>query len=290
MTDDPRTSAPTPPFQPQAQDAPGSTSQMDPLPDHGERSYRGKGLLTGKIALITGADSGIGRAVAIAFAREGANVAIAYLDEHDDARETARWVREAGREAILLSGDVCDEAACQSHVARTLREFGTIDILINNAAAQPWHDELEDITAADIEHTYKTNVFAMFFLTKAAVPHMKAGSAIVNTTSINSKNVVPGIFLYATTKGAIATFTLGLSEMLAERGIRVNAVAPGPVWTPIHPANKPPEQMKTLGLKTPLKRQGQPAEVAPAFVLLASDEGSYMTGVVIPVTGGLPIF
>ena len=286
MPQDPRTAEPKPPFSERTQPQPGLSSEMSPAPDHGEHSYRGKGLLTGKVALITGADSGIGRAVAIAFAREGADIAISYLNEDSDAEETARWVQEAGRRAVLLPGDIVDEAHCRALVERAVGELGRIDILVNNAATQQVHQSLDQIPAADIERTFRTNVFAMFHLCKAAVPHMQPGSAIVNTTSVNAKNPDPSMLLYASTKGATATFTVGLSEMLMKQGIRVNCVAPGPVWTPLQPASKPSEELKELGASTLMGRAGQPAEIAPAFVLLASDEGRFMTGALVPVTGG----
>jgi len=259
---------------------------MRPAPDHGETSYRGSDRLSGRAAIITGADSGIGRAVAIAFAREGADVVIGYLDEHDDAEETARWVREAGRKAVLAPGDVKDEGFCRSLVERTVAKFGRLDILVNNAAHQATIEEIEDITAEEWDVTFRTNVYSQFFLAKAAIRHMKPGSAIVNTTSINAKSPTPTLLAYATTKGAIANFTAGLSNLVAPKGIRVNAVAPGPIWTPLIPSTLPPEKIESFGGDTPIGRVGQPAELAPAYVLLASDEGSYITGAVIPVTGG----
>lgn len=286
---DPRTAEPKPPFRPQSQQPPGLSSEMTPQPDHGERSYRGKGLLKDKVALITGADSGIGRAVAIAFAREGADIAISYLNEEGDARETARWVEESGRRAILLPGDICDESHCKSLVEKTVSGLGRLDILVNNAATQQVHERLDEFTTADLEQTYRTNVFAMFHLCKAAAPHMKPGSAIVNTTSVNAKSPEAELLIYASTKGAIATFTVALAESLAKQGIRVNCVAPGPVWTPLQPGTKPAEQIKQLGAGTLMERPGQPAEIAPAFVLLASDEGRFMTGALVPVTGGKPM-
>jgi NAD(P)-dependent dehydrogenase (short-subunit alcohol dehydrogenase family) len=259
---------------------------MRPAPDHGEASYRGNDRLSGRVAIITGADSGIGRAVAIAFAREGADVVVGYLDEHEDAEETARWVREAGRRALLVPGDVKDESFCRSLVERTVAEFGRLDILVNNAAHQATIEEIEDITAEEWDITFRTNVYSQFFLAKAAIRHMKPGSAIVNTTSINAKSPTPTLLAYATTKGAIANFTAGLSNLVAPKGIRVNAVAPGPIWTPLIPSTLPPEKVESFGGDTPIGRVGQPAELAPAYVLLASDEGSYITGAVIPVTGG----
>jgi len=286
MTTDPKTAGHTPPQPRQQQDPPGFTDQLDPKPDHGEHSYRGCGKLKGRAALITGADSGIGRAVAIAFAREGADVLISYLCEHEDARETARWVEESGRRAILVAGDVKDPAHCRQLVDRTLKEFGKIDILVNNAAYQMTHVDLEEISEEEWDHTFRTNIYSMFYLSKAAVPQMKPGSAIVNTASINSKMPSPQLLAYATTKGAIANFTAGLAQLLAERGIRVNCVAPRPVWTPLIPSTMAPDKVEHFGENTPLERPGQPAELAPAYVLLASDDGSYMSGAMIPVTGG----
>ena len=290
MSTNPQTAEPQPPFPAQPQSPPGETSPMRPVPDHGEHSYRGKGLLEGKVALITGADSGIGRAVAIAFAREGAHVAIAYLNEDRDARETARWVEEAGRKALLLRGDITEERHCVDIVQKTVATFGKLDVLVNNAAVQPVHRRLADITREDMERTYRTNVFAMIHLCKAAVGNMKPGSAIINTTSVNAKSPLPELLVYATTKAAIANFTIGLAQMLADQGIRVNCVAPGPIWTPLQPSTKSDSEIEKLGVNTPLKRPGQPAELAPAFVLLASEEGNYMTGALVPVTGGQSMF
>jgi hypothetical protein len=289
MTTDPQTTGPTPPQPRQHQDPPGFTEQLDPKPDHGEHSYRGCGKLKGRTALITGADSGIGRAVAIAFAREGADVLISYLCEHEDAKETAHWVEEAGRRAVLVAGDVKDPAHCRELVDRAVRDFGKLDVLVNNAAYQMTHTSLEEISDAEWDHTFRTNIYSMFYLSKAAVPHMKPGSAIVNTASINSKSPNPHLLAYATTKGAIANFTAGLAQLVAEKGIRVNCVAPGPIWTPLIPSTTPAEHVEHFGENTPLDRAGQPAELAPAYVLLASDDGSYMTGAMVPVTGGRPM-
>ncbi|GBQ27550.1 SDR family oxidoreductase [Gluconacetobacter azotocaptans] len=276
-------------FAGQQQQPPGRTDAMRPKPGHSETSYHGSGRLAGKRALITGADSGIGRAVAIAFAREGADIAIAYYNEHDDARETASWVEKAGRKAILLPGDVADKQQCIMLVQRTVDAFGGIDILVNNAAHQKSIEKLEDIDEAEWDSTFRTNIYSMFFLCQAAVPHMKPGAAIVNTTSINATSPSPHLLAYAATKGAIANFTAGLGQLLAPQGIRVNAVAPGPIWTPLIPSTMPPEAVRTFGQNTPMGRAGQPAEVAPAYVLLASDEGSYMTSAIVPVTGGRPM-
>ncbi|KQP61177.1 SDR family oxidoreductase [Methylobacterium sp. Leaf108] len=292
MTSDPRDAGPRPPFPgDQQQERPGLTSRMTPAPDHGEDSYVGKGLLKGKVALITGGDSGIGRAVAIAYAREGADVAISYLAvEQSDAEDTARWIEKAGRRALLLPGDIRDEAHCRDLVARTVTGLGGIDILVNNAAAQTVNDGLDDVTAEDLEGSFRANVFAMYYLARAAVPHMKPGSAIVNSTSQQAKIADRTMLIYAATKGAIASLTIGLSNLLAPKGIRVNCVAPGPIWTPIQPIVKSPDEIAQLGADTPLGRAGQPAELAPAYVLLASREGSYMSGALVPVTGGTPMY
>jgi len=274
---------------PQQQTPPGHEAQLTPQADHGETSYVGHGRLAGKAAVITGGDSGIGRAVAIAFAREGADVLIAYLDEHDDARETERHVREAGRKAVLVPGDIADPAHCRAIVDRAVEAFGRIDVLVNNAAFQMTRQALEEIPDEEWEHTFAVNISAMFYICKAAVKHMKPGSSIINTTSINSDNPKPTLLPYATTKGAIANFTAGLAQLLAEQGIRVNSVAPGPIWTPLIPSTMPPDQVASFGQQVPMKRPGQPVEVAPVYVMLASDEASYISGARIPVTGGTPI-
>jgi NAD(P)-dependent dehydrogenase (short-subunit alcohol dehydrogenase family) len=280
---------PKPPFPDQPQAMPGETARMDPVPDHGERSYRGHGRLAGKRALITGGDSGIGRAVAIAFAREGADVAIAYLDEHKDAKDTGRLVEEAGRACLLLPGDVSEPETCRSIVRQTVEAFGGIDILVNNAAHQSSVDTLEDLTDDEIVLTFKTNIIAMFIITKAALPHMKPGASIINTASVNADDPSPQLLHYAATKGAIENFTASLAQSLAERGIRANSVAPGPIWTPLIPSTMPAEKVTTFGSQTPMKRPGQPAELAPVYVLLASDEASYVSGTMVGVTGGKPI-
>lgn len=280
---------PEPPQPKQQQQPPGTTAPMTPQPDHGEESYKGSGRLAGKAAIITGADSGIGRAVAIAFAREGADVLISYLNEEEDARETARWVEKAGRKAILMPGDVAEEAHCRSMVDRAMAEFGKLDILVNNAAMQRTHESIEEISSEEWDKTFRTNIYSQFYLSKAALKVMKAGASIVNTTSINAKNPSPTLLAYATTKGAIANFTAGLAGMVAEKGIRVNCVAPGPIWTPLIPSTMPEEQVESFGKNTPMGRAGQPAELAPAYVMLASDESSYITGAMIPVTGGRPM-
>jgi NAD(P)-dependent dehydrogenase (short-subunit alcohol dehydrogenase family) len=262
---------------------------MEPVPDCGEASYRGSGKLTGKVALITGGDSGIGRAVAIAYAREGADVLISYLSEHEDARETARYVEEAGRTAVLVAGDVSDPDHCRSLVARAVDELGGIDVLVNNAAYQMSHPDLEEVSDEEWQHTFATNVSAMFYLVKAALPHLRPGSSIIGSTSVNSDMPSPDLAPYAATKAAIANFCASLAQMLGPRGIRVNSVAPGPIWTPLIPATMPPEKVEHFGEDTPLGRPGQPAELAGAYVLLASDDGSYMSGARVAVTGGRPI-
>ncbi len=289
MAQDPKTAHPTPPQQPQQQSPPGHTGEMAPTPDHGEHSYKGSGRLADRAAIVTGADSGIGRAVAIAFAREGADVLIAYLDEHEDAKETARWVEQAGRRAVVVAGDVADEAHCKSLVERADREFGKLDILVNNAAMQRSYESIDDISAEEWDRTFRTNIYSMFYLCKAAIARMQPGSAIVNTSSINAKDPSPHLLAYATTKGAIANFTAGLAALVAKQGIRVNAVAPGPIWTPLIPSTMPEEAVRSFGKNTPIGRAGQPAELAPAYVLLASGEASYITGALLPVTGGRPM-
>ncbi|MCR4264707.1 SDR family oxidoreductase [Nitratireductor sp. ZSWI3] len=289
MEEHPQQDYPAPPFARQQQERPGETAKMDPLPDHGEHSYRGSGRLRDRVALITGGDSGIGRAVAIAFAREGADVAISYLSENSDAKETARWVEDAGRKALLLRGDIAEEKHCKQLVQRTVQELGRLDILVNNAAYQASYETLEEITAVGWELTFRTNVHAMFYLCKEALRHMKPGSAIINTSSINASDPSPSLLAYATTKGAISNFTAGLAGLVAERGVRVNAVAPGPIWTPLIPSTMPAERVENFGANTPMKRPGQPAELAATFVLLASPESSYTTGAVIEVTGGRPM-
>jgi NAD(P)-dependent dehydrogenase (short-subunit alcohol dehydrogenase family) len=280
---------PIPPFKPQQQPVPGDQSKMEPYPDCGETSYKGSGRMANKIALITGADSGIGRAVAIAFAREGADVAISYLDEHEDAKETARWVEEAGRQCLLLPGDLANKSHCSAIVNETVGKFGRIDVLVNNAAFQMSHETLEEISDEEWVKTFDINITAMFRICKAALPSMAAGSSIINTSSVNSDAPKPTLLPYATTKGAIANFTAGLAQMLGPRGIRVNSVAPGPIWTPMIVSTMPEEDVKTFGEETPLGRPGQPVEVAPIYVLLASDEGSYISGSRYAVTGGKPI-
>ncbi len=273
----------------QQQDVPGVQSKMTPVPDSGEDSYRGSGRLAGKALVITGADSGIGRAVAIAYAREGADVLIAYLSEHDDARDTARLVEQAGGIAVLVPGDVSVPQHCRDIVARAVEEFGRVDILVNNAAYQMNRESLEEIPDEEWDYTFQTNISAMFHLCKAALPHMAPGSSIIGSSSVNSDSPSPTLAPYAATKAAIANFTASLAQLLGERGIRVNSVAPGPIWTPLIPATMPPEKVENFGKDTPLGRPGQPVELAPVYVLLASDEGSYISGARIAVTGGRPI-
>ncbi|PCK79798.1 SDR family oxidoreductase [Rhizobium sophoriradicis] len=283
------TNYPTPPFPSQKQPMPGFTAQMDPVPDHGEKSYRGSERLKGKRAIITGGDSGIGRAVAIAYAREGADLLISYLDEDEDADETKRLVEQAGRKAVLVSGDIQDPAHCRQIVETAVKELGGIDILVNNAAHQASFKSIDEISDEEWELTFKVNIHAMFYLTKAAVPHMKPGSAIINTASINSDSPNPTLLAYATTKGAIQNFTAGLAQLLAEKGIRANAVAPGPIWTPLIPSTLPEESVSNFGKQVPMKRPGQPAELATAYVMLADPLSSYVSGTTIAVTGGKPI-
>jgi NAD(P)-dependent dehydrogenase (short-subunit alcohol dehydrogenase family) len=280
---------PRPPFPKQHQPVPGSQRKMEPYPDCGEQSYTGSGRLDGKIALITGADSGIGRAVAIAFAREGADVAIAYLDEQEDAQETARWVEQAGRQCLLLPGDLAHKVHCRALVEKTVERFGRIDVLVNNAAFQMTHENLEDIPDEEWVMTFDVNITAIFRICQAALKHMQPGSSIINTSSVNSDFPNPTLLAYATTKGAIANFTAGLAQMLGPKNIRVNSVAPGPIWTPLIVSTMPEEKVQHFGGNTPLGRPGQPVEVAPIYVLLASDEGSYITGQRFGVTGGKPI-
>jgi NAD(P)-dependent dehydrogenase (short-subunit alcohol dehydrogenase family) len=279
---------PAPPFPPQQQAMPGTTAAMRPRPDHGESSYRGSGRLTGKKAVITGGDSGIGRAVAIAYAREGADILIAYLEEHDDAREVQQLIEKEGRKAVLMPGDIQDASHCKAIIQRAVDELGGIDILVNNAAHQATFSDIGDISDDEWEMTFRTNIHAMFYLTKAAVPHMKPGSAIVNTASVNSDMPNPSLLAYATTKGAIQNFTGGLAQMLAEKGIRANAVAPGPIWTPLIPSTMPEEKVKNFGQQVPMKRAGQPAELATAYVMLADPLSSYTSGTTVAVTGGKP--
>jgi NAD(P)-dependent dehydrogenase (short-subunit alcohol dehydrogenase family) len=271
------------------QKPPGTLEAMQTKPDHGEDSYTGSGRLTGKKTIVTGGDSGIGRAVAIAFAREGADVLIAYLSEDADAQDTAKLVEQAGQKAVLVPGDLADRDHCRAVVDRAMAEFGRIDVLVNNAAFQMTHQTVEEIPDEEWTRTFDINITAMFRLVQAAMPHLAEGASIINTSSINFDQPSGTLLPYATTKGAIANFTAGLAQLLGSKGIRVNAVAPGPIWTPLIPSTMPPDHVQEFGKNTPLGRAGQPRELAPAYVLLASDEASYMSGGIIPVTGGRPI-
>ncbi|MDB5607367.1 MAG: short-chain dehydrogenase/reductase [Bradyrhizobium sp.] len=279
---------PKPPYPAQRQPMPGSTAKMDPPPDHGEISYKGSGKLKGKKAVITGGDSGIGRAVAIAYAREGADILIAYLDEHDDAREVKALVEQQGRKAVLVAGDLRSPEHCRYVIKQAVEALGGVDILVNNAAHQATFKGIDDITDEEWQMTFEVNIHAMFYLTKAAVPHMKQGSAIINTASVNSDMPNPILLAYATTKGAIQNFTGGLAQMLAAKGIRANAVAPGPIWTPLIPSTMPEDAVKNFGKQVPLQRAGQPAELATAYVMLADPSSSYTSGTTVAVTGGKP--
>jgi NAD(P)-dependent dehydrogenase (short-subunit alcohol dehydrogenase family) len=289
MLKDPRYAGPRPPFVAQQQKAPGFTDAMRPVPDHGEDSYRGRDLFKDAAVLITGADSGIGRAVALAFAREGADVVVSYLDEHSDAQATGKLIEAAGRRAVLIPGDIGEESHCAHLVETCMKEFGRIDVLVNNAAFQRTHEDLADITADEVQRTFRTNVESMFFLAKAAAAKMVPGASILNTTSIQGDNPSAPLLAYAATKAAITNFTGNLAQLLGPKGIRVNAVAPGPVWTPLIPATMPEDSVKNFGTKTPLGRPGQPAEIAPAYIFLASNAASFISGAILPVTGGLPI-
>lgn len=283
MSEEPQTQT----MPPQHQDRqPGIEARMTPRPKASDERYRGSGKLQGKVALITGGDSGIGRAVAIMYAREGADVVVLYLNEHQDAEETKRLVEEEGRRCDLIAGDIGEETFCQQAVQQVVKEFGRLDILVNNAAEQHPQDSIEQISAQQLERTFRTNIFAMFFLAKAALPHLKPGSAIVNTTSVTAYKGSPQLLDYSSTKGAIVAFTRSLSQGLAERGIRVNAVAPGPIWTPLIPSTFDEEKVASFGADVPLQRPGQPEEVAPSYVFLASDDSSYMTGQVLHPNGG----
>lgn len=278
-----------PPYEEQRQQSvPGTEKQMVPKADHGETSYKGSGKLIGRKAVITGGDSGIGRAVAIAFAREGADVLISYLNEHEDAKETVKYVEEAGRKAVLVSGDISNEEHCKEIINRAVKEIGGIDILVNNAAYQMSHESLQELSSEELDKTFKTNIYAIFYLCKAAEPHMKPGSTVINTASVNAYKPSPQLLAYAATKGAIQNFTASLGQLWAEKGIRVNCVAPGPIWTPLIPSTMPPEKVKSFGENVPLKRAGQPVELSAIYVLLASQDSSYMTGSTVQVTGGTP--
>jgi hypothetical protein len=283
------TDLPQPPFPEQQQSMPGSSTAMEPQPDYGETSYKGSGRLAGKKTIITGGDSGIGRAVALAFAREGADVLVSYYNEREDAKETQRLIEAAGRKCVLMPGDIKDPRHCRAIVEKAISAFGQIDVLVNNAAHQASFSSVDDISDEEWDITFRTNIHAMFYLTKAAVPHMKRGSAIINTTSVNADTPSPQLLAYATTKGAIQNFTGGLAQMLAEKGIRVNCVAPGPIWTPLIPSTMPVDKVKEFGKQVPMKRPGQPKELAPIYVMLAADEASYVSGATVAVTGGRPI-
>jgi NAD(P)-dependent dehydrogenase (short-subunit alcohol dehydrogenase family) len=283
-------SEPRPETQPeQQQDVPGELGKMTPKPDHGEESYRGSGRLTGKAAVITGGDSGIGRAVAIAFAREGADVLISYLNEHEDARDTAKYVEDAGRTCVLVAGDLADRTHAKTIIPKAVEAFGKVDILVNNAAFQMSHESLDEVSDEEWDYTLAVNLSAMFTLCKDAVPHMQPGASIINSSSVNSDQPSPNLAPYAMTKAGIANFSASLAQMLAEKGIRVNSVAPGPIWTPLIPATMPPEKVGSFGEQVPIGRAGQPAELAPVYVMLASDEASYVSGARVAVTGGKPI-
>jgi NAD(P)-dependent dehydrogenase (short-subunit alcohol dehydrogenase family) len=276
-------------FPEQQQSVPGVQAQMDPIPDCGENSYTGSGKLTGKCAVITGGDSGIGRAVAIAYAREGADVLIAYLNEDEDAKEVARYVEDAGRKCVLVSGDLSDPQHCRAVIDRAVEEFGRIDVLVNNAAYQMMHESLDEISDEEWDHTFKLNVGAYFHLAKAAVPHMSSGASIIGSSSVNSDSPNPTLAPYAATKAAIANLSASLAQLLGPKGIRVNSVAPGPIWTPLIPATMPADKVASFGDNVPLGRAGQPAELAAVYVLLASDDASYVSGARVAVTGGRPI-
>ncbi|WP_269216551.1 MULTISPECIES: SDR family oxidoreductase [unclassified Microbacterium] len=287
---DPTTQYPRPPFPPQQQDGPGDIHKMDPAPDHGEQSYVGNNRLPGRKALITGADSGIGRAVAIAYAREGADVALSYLpEEQAQAEEVAELVRAAGRTAVLLPGDIQNEAMNQELVEKTVAELGGLDILVINAGTMPTVDSIDDFRTETLDHVLKANIYPLFWLTKAASPHLKPGASIITTSSVQGFQPSPSLAEYAVSKAGIANWTRAMSQQLIERGIRVNGVAPGPIWTPLQPAFVPNEKIEEFGSQTPIGRAGQPAELAPPFVFLASQESSYVVGETIAVTGGMPV-
>lgn len=277
---------PKPPFPPQTQSPTGSEAQMRPRPDYGEQTYKGSGKLLGRAAIITGGDSGIGRAVALAYAREGADVLFAYLESDADAQETTRIMQDSGRRVVAMKGDVADEAFCQRLVERAISEFGHLDILVNNAAYQQTHQSITEIPSDEIERVFRTNVLALFWLAKAATPHLQPGAAIINTASIEAYQPKSVLLHYATSKGAVVTFTKGLAQELTPKGIRVNAVAPGPVWTPLIPMSMPPDEVTNFGKSDPMQRPAQPAELAPAYVFLASDDASYISGEILGVTGG----
>lgn len=286
--ENPNEKYPKPPFPPQEQEMPGSENEMNPRPDHGEQSYKGTGKLKGKTALITGADSGIGKAVAIAFAREGANIVVSYLNEKEDAEDCLQWIEKAGVKGLLIEGDISNEKHCETLIQQTVAAFGSIDILVNNAAYQMEHSSLEEISPDEFDYTFKTNVYAMFWLCRLAEAHFKPGCCVINTSSVNAYTPSAHLMPYTVTKGAIQNFTVTLAQMWGEKGIRVNCVAPGPIWTPLIPGSFTADKVKDFGKQSPMKRAGQPAELAPVYVLLASDEGSYINGATFQVTGGMP--
>jgi NAD(P)-dependent dehydrogenase (short-subunit alcohol dehydrogenase family) len=290
MSEDPKEQGPKPPFEEQPQEPPGLESEMTPRPDYGADTYRGHGRLEGKAAVVTGGDSGIGRAVAVAFAREGADVLISYLEEEErDASETARVVEAAGRRCVRVAGDIRDESQCKRIVERAVEEFGRLDILVNNAAFQMTRDGIQEISSEEFDRTFRTNVYAMFYLCKAALPRMKEGGSIINTASIQAYQPSAELLAYAATKGAIVTFSKALASEAMKSGVRVNVVAPGPIWTPLITSTMPHEKYEEFGKDTPEERPGQPSELAPVFVFLASQESSYVCGEVIGVTGGKPL-
>jgi NAD(P)-dependent dehydrogenase (short-subunit alcohol dehydrogenase family) len=285
---DPNEKYPNEPFDAQPQETPGTEKELTPQADHGETSYKGCGKLTGRRAIITGGDSGIGRAVAIAFAREGADILIAYLNEDEDAKETAKLIEAEGRKAILISGDIREEEHCKTLIDTAVSELGGIDIIVNNAAFQMSRTSLQEVSTEEWDRTFKTNIYPMFYICKLAEEHLKPGSCVINTTSVNAYKPKPTLIAYAATKGAIQNFTSSMAQLWGEKGIRVNCVAPGPVWTPLIPSTMSEEEVKSFGQDVPLKRAGQPAELAGAYVLLASEEASYISGATIQVTGGTP--
>ena len=288
---DPLHKYPRPPFDAQPQSFPGKTGKMSPDPDHGEESYKGSGKLTGQVALITGGDSGIGRAVAIAYAREGADVALSYLpEEQADAEAVGQWIEKAGRRALLLPGDLKQSSYARDLVARTVETFGRLDVVVNNGAFQQPAKSLEEIEDQIFEDHFRTNVFGSFYVTKAALPHLKPCASVIFTSSVNSKHPMPTLLSYSATKGALSNMVLSLAQLLAEKGVRVNGVLPGPIWTPFIPAGMSEEAVKTFGSQVPFERPGQPAELASAYVMLASEESSYTSGALITVAGAMPVF
>lgn len=290
MTNDPLTKYPRPPFDTPSQGFPGKTGEMSPEPDHGEGSYEGSGKLEGRAALITGGDSGIGRAVAIAYAREGADIALSYLDERKDAEETAMWVEKAGRKCLLLPGDIAEAAHCRALADHTAEAFGRLDVLVNNGAFQHPNEGLDDLDDETFEKHFRVNVFGSFYLTKAAMKHMKPGASVIMTSSVNSRHPMPSLFAYSATKGALSNMVVSLAQMLAGKGVRVNGVLPGPIWTPFIPAGMDGQSVKTFGSQVPFGRPGQPAELASAYVMLASDGASYTSGALLTVAGAMPVF